>query len=136
MPRKRAKNGLKIHWISKKLLRLYVNTLRLMNFVHFQVFCKILAKIFLQFWLIIGQRIDSSTPEAFFSIWECPKKISAQNSNFEQIWLQRHLVSKLLQEKKYPWQTQEWLLGMKSIYVVFFWPALSTVADLFKPTVC
>ena len=49
MPQKRTKNGLKIYWISKKLLWLYLNTLKLKNFVHFKTFYKILTKFLLWF---------------------------------------------------------------------------------------
>ena len=51
--------------------------------------------------------MDSSTPEAFFSIWECPKKISAQNSNFEQKGLQRNLKAEHILEIRYLRQSQE-----------------------------
>ena len=70
MPQKRTKNGLKIYWISKKLLWLYLNTLKLKNFIHFNTFYKILTNFLLwffgPFWLISGGRgeMDLTTPRA------------------------------------------------------------------------
>ena len=76
--KKKAKNCLAIHGISKKLLWLYLNTLSLENFVHFQGFCKILAKFLLWFLdhfdSFLGKRWTKLPMEQIFFIKGMPKK--------------------------------------------------------------
>ena len=78
MPPKRTKNGLKIYWISKKLLWLYLNTLKLKNFVHFKTFYKILTKFLLWFLdhfdSFLGKRWTKLPMEQIFFIKGMPKK--------------------------------------------------------------
>ena len=113
MPRKRAKNGLKIHWISKKLLRLYVNTLRLKNFVYFQVFCKILARIF--FWFFehfdsfLGKKWIQQPLEQFFYNLGMSKKNFSSKFKLWAKWLERPLVYKQSLKKIHLRPTQECL---------------------------
>ena len=78
MPQKRTKNGLKIYWISKKLLWLYLNTLKLKNFVHFKTFYKILTKFLLWFLnhfdSLLGKKWTQLPLERIIFHWGMSKK--------------------------------------------------------------
>ena len=119
MPRKRAKNGLKIHWISKKLLRLYVNTLRLKNFVYFQVFCKILARIF--FWFFehfdsfLGKKwIQQPLEQFFFNLGMSKKNFSSKFKLWEKLIAAPPGVQTAT-GKKVPAANSGMVVGMKNI---------------------
>ena len=133
MPQKRSKNGLKIYWISKKLLWLYLNTLKLRNFVNFKIFYKILTK-FLSFWLTSGEKMDSTTPRAnYFPLKNVQKKFQLKipalsKNDYSATW-----CPNCYNKKTTPGKLRNGHRYEK--HVVFIRPTLLTVADLFNPTV-
>ena len=138
MPQKRTKNGLKIYWISKKLLWLYLNTLKLKNFVHFKTFYKILTKFLLWFLnhfdSLLGKKWTQLPLERIIFHWGMSKKKfqlkipTLSKNDYSATW-----CPNCYNKKTTPGKLRNGHRYEK--HVVFIRPTLLTVADLFKPTV-
>ena len=93
--KKMFKMTFKINCFSKKILKWRLNSSKLKSLFNYRslgrnkcyLYCILLA-VFNHFWAI---KWNLTPLEPFFSLEDCPKKISAQNSNFGQKWRQRHL---------------------------------------------
>ena len=138
MPKKRVKNGLKIYWISKKLLWLYLNTLKVKNFVHFKTFYKILTKFLLWFLnhfdSLLGKKWTQLPLERIVFHWGMSKKKiqlkipTLSKNDYSATW-----CPNCYNKKTTPGKLRNGHRYEK--HVVIFRPTLLTVADLFKPTV-
>ena len=96
--------------------------------------CNIWIAIFWLLWLIFGQKIASHTCRSrFLHKWIVHEKISAQNSKFDQKWLQRHLEAKQDSKKVHLRPAQECSKVPKICF--YFWAFSLIVSDRFKPTV-